>query len=407
MKVLYVVQNRAPFSGSQGIGGRTAHIIGVVEALQRLGHEVVFQAFEPLPYISPSAVRFRPLIPRGGPVPRVRGILQQWSTVSQVIRAVAEERPGMLYIRWARNVFVERIRRAYPDLPIVLECNSTARMNLGGAARPGVLRRWVDHWSDRANARIATVVSAVSEETRDFLLRDHPYLDLRRVIVNPNGVDTDRFRPLASQVREEYGIPGEAVLVGYAGYFVPWHRVDLMIEAFHRLGRDDMYLLILGTGPEELVLKLRRLAEGPCADRIVFAGPVPFDRMPEHLSACDILVSPQSATVEGRLHQSPIKLFEYMAVARAVIGARIGQIADIIDDGVNGILFEPDDVESLAAAIGRLADDPGLRARLGAEARHSVMRDYSWDANVRRILGAVEGAMEVAAGHLPGAGGRR
>lgn len=408
MKVLYVVQNRAPFSGSQRIGGRTAHIIGVIEALTRAGHEVVFQGFEPVPYLSTGVVGFRPLVPVWGRVPRIRGIVQQWSTVTQVMRAVAEERPTMIYIRWARNLFIERVRRAYPDLPIVLECNSTARMNLGTTRRPGMLRRWVDEWSDRSNARVATVVSAVSRDTRDFLLRDHPYLDERRVIVNPNGVDTARFRPLASPVRAEYGIPKEAVVVGYAGYFVPWHRVDLLIQAVGRLGRDDVFLLILGTGPEELVQKFRRLAEGPGADRIVFAGPVPFDRMPEHLSACDILVSPQSATVEGRFHQSPIKLFEYMAVARAVVGARIGQIAEIIRDGVNGILFEPDDLDSLTAAIRRLADDPGLRARLGSEARESVMRDYSWDANVRRILHAVEEAIDLAEFRQPDASaGRR
>ena len=114
------------------------------------------------------------------------------------------------------------------------------------------------------------------------------------------------------------------------------------------------------------------------------------DKMPEYLSACDILVSPQSFSIGNSFHQSPIKLFEYMAVGRAVVASRIGQISSLIEDGRNGLLFAPDDAQDLEAALKKLTQNPLLRKRLGQNARSDVKEKYTWEANVRRILQALE-----------------
>jgi glycosyltransferase involved in cell wall biosynthesis len=109
------------------------------------------------------------------------------------------------------------------------------------------------------------------------------------------------------------------------------------------------------------------------------------------LDACDILVSPHLPLAGGReFFGSPTKLFEYMAAGRAVIASRIGQMAEIIRDGENGLLVEPADARALSRAIELLAYDKDLRARLGQAARQTVCQRYTWLHNARRVFSALE-----------------
>ena len=270
-------------------------------------------------------------------------------------------------------------------MPIVMECNTPLSMDLG-VGQISALDWWLRQKVDKGYVRSSTLISAVSSEVKHFLLSGHPTLDPGKIVVNPNGVDATVFRPLETDLRRDYGIPEGAVTIGYAGNFRRWHRVDLLIRAFQWLDRNDVYLLIIGTGPGEVDRMLRREAEARRSSQIVFTGPVQYSRMPEFLSACDILVAPQSATFAGKLHQSPVKLFEYMAVQRAVVGSRIGQIKEVIDEGSNGLLFEPDSVEDLQRVLATLLQNESLRTQLGHQARQDVMSLHSWDANVARIL---------------------
>jgi glycosyltransferase involved in cell wall biosynthesis len=75
-----------------------------------------------------------------------------------------------------------------------------------------------------------------------------------------------------------------------------------------------------------------------------------------------------------------------MAAGRAIVASRIGQIPDVIEHNVNGLLCEPGDVVNLTSALQRFVADPGLRLRLGLAARQCVRRKHTWDAVVRRIL---------------------
>jgi glycosyltransferase involved in cell wall biosynthesis len=256
--------------------------------------------------------------------------------------------------------------------------------------KPAVVWKHLAYKMDKIYLNSATIISAVSEEVKEFLMERHPSLDSHRVIVNPNGVDTSRFRYIDSNdVRNNYGIPMEAIVIGYAGNFCPWHRLDLLIRAFQDMEIEGVYLLIIGTGPIELEKNLKSLALRSRPNRIIFTGAVPFSMMPKYLSACDILVSPQSGTFKGKLHQSPIKLYEYMATGRAVIGSRISQISKVIEDGRNGLLFEPDSLQDLKRVLEQAVKDRGLRERIGKQARYDAEQKYSWKANVLRILDAI------------------
>ena len=87
---------------------------------------------------------------------------------------------------------------------------------------------------------------------------------------------------------------------------------------------------------------------------------------------------------------SPMKLIEYMAMARAVVAPRLDNITDIVTDGVDGLLFAPGDRSSLAHTLQRLVADAGLRGALGRAARATVERARTWRHNATRVIALLD-----------------
>jgi glycosyltransferase involved in cell wall biosynthesis len=94
----------------------------------------------------------------------------------------------------------------------------------------------------------------------------------------------------------------------------------------------------------------------------------------------------------GWFYFSPLKVYEYMATGLAVAASRVGQLEGVIRHRHNGLLCPPGDAPALAGALEELHADPGLRLRLGAAARETVLREHTWAAAARRILRLAETA---------------
>ena len=125
--------------------------------------------------------------------------------------------------------------------------------------------------------------------------------------------------------------------------------------------------------------------------RVHFTGHVPAKDVPGLMAAADILLAPYQA--QDFFYFSPIKIFEYMATARAVVAARVGQIPEIIQDGVNGMVYDPSAPGALGERLLRLVDHPELRRRLGEEARRTVESHYTWQNSAAGVIAALEQAM--------------
>jgi alpha-maltose-1-phosphate synthase len=82
---------------------------------------------------------------------------------------------------------------------------------------------------------------------------------------------------------------------------------------------------------------------------------------------------------------SPIKLFEYMALGRPILGSALGQIPDIIEDGQNGSVYDPDRIDDLVERMKRLADDSELRDRLGRNAQKDFLHGHTWPARMATL----------------------
>ncbi len=219
-----------------------------------------------------------------------------------------------------------------------------------------------------------------------------------RVHVVPNGVDVDRFAAAETPLLPD---ADGAFVVGFVGTLKAWHGMETLVDAFCRV-HDQLpqaRLLIVGDGPLRDTLAAE-LARNGCLDRATFTGAVDHDAVPGWLASMDVAVAPYPDLPD--FYFSPLKLYEYMAAGLPVVASGIGQIADIVDDGRNGLLVRPGSAHDLADAILCLALDPAMAARLGAAAGATVRTHHTWDAVARRILAlAVTGPVTEASAAAP------
>jgi len=166
--------------------------------------------------------------------------------------------------------------------------------------------------------------------------------------------------------------------------------VEALLDAFRTLAerRPAVHLVVVGDGPQLAQLQGTARAWG-LEPRVTFAGAVAHEDVPGWLSLMDIAAAPY--VPHDHFYFSPLKLFEYMAMGIPVVAGRIGQIEEVLSDGVHGLLHAPGDAAELAAALERLVDDPGSRKRLGEAGRRVVFEERTWRRNAERIL-------EIAAG---------
>jgi glycosyltransferase involved in cell wall biosynthesis len=108
----------------------------------------------------------------------------------------------------------------------------------------------------------------------------------------------------------------------------------------------------------------------------------------------DVAVAPYPVVED--FYFSPLKLYEYMASSRAVVASRIGQVAEVIADGLTGLLYEPGNQEALIACIRRLQADESFRREVGRNARMRCSRN-TWRQNAERVVGSVEPLLQHAA----------
>jgi glycosyltransferase involved in cell wall biosynthesis len=231
----------------------------------------------------------------------------------------------------------------------------------------------------------AEVVAAVSREVADYL-RSKRWA-VGRIHVIPNGVNVERFTRL---VEPAVRWPGAFVL-GFAGSLKPWHGLGVLVEAFARLRAHSprARLLIVGDGPERANLEAS-LARVGATEETLLTGAVPVDEVPSWIASMDVVAAPYPN--EPGFYFSPLKLYEYMAI----VASAIGQVEEVLRDGVDGLLCRPGDAAELADALARLEADHELRDRLGRNARVAALRDHSWRQRVRmmfELAGAVAPAV--------------
>jgi glycosyltransferase involved in cell wall biosynthesis len=237
----------------------------------------------------------------------------------------------------------------------------------------------------RFTYQTAQAILCVSEPAKRHLSKAWR-VDSGKIRVMPNGVDLDLFGQTfdSRALRAEHNL-GEAPVVMFVGGFEPWHGLDGLIDGFVQVTRvlPKARLILVGDGPVRDKLEKQTAASG-IQHAVSFTGLIPHGRIPEYLALADVVTLPYPSLPE-ELWFSPLKLYEYMAAGKAILASRAGQIAEVIQDGQNGLLVEPGDNHALAQGMILLLQDAGLRARLGEQARQQAVNRHSWDQYIRRL----------------------
>ena len=295
---------------------------------------------------------------------------------------VRQVNPDFIYERyslWA--VAGMQVARRH-SLPLILEVNAPLtyeeQIYRAGLTFPP-LARWVEHrlW------RNANVTIPVSGALRQRMIAAG--VAAERIHVLPNAVDTDQFHPsLDGHALRDRLQFGDRFVIGFVGSFKAWHGVDLLLDAFHDLYQSDRsaHLLLVGDGPlrEALQAQVRNLG---LQGAVTFAGVVPHAEIPQYLATMQLAIAPYPALED--FYYSPLKLFEYMAAGLAVVSSRIGQVAEVITDGVNGLLFTPGNRSGLVECIQRLRADPALRIQLGRKAVEACSQN-TWKQHALKVV---------------------
>jgi glycosyltransferase involved in cell wall biosynthesis len=182
------------------------------------------------------------------------------------------------------------------------------------------------------------------------------------------------------------------LLAAYAGHLYPWKGVDVFVRALALC--PGIHGLIVGghTGENDLARVQSLVRELGLADRVAITGHVQPGDVRRHLADATMLVLPNTPSAISERYTSPLKLFEYLGLGKAIVASRLPAILEVLTDGQTALLVPPGDARALADALKRIAGDDALARDLGAAAA-ALAPDYTWERRAERLEAAFAAAL--------------
>lgn len=377
MKILY-------HHRTQGEEPESVHIANIVRALGHLGHDVSL--------VGPAAVSGR--AEHGTRLSRIKRRLPRFAVelaqlaynvraLWQLVRTLSRGGYDFIYERYALYSIAGLIAARLYHIPLILEVNTLYAQAWGqyyGLRFPRLARA-----TERFVFRHADQIITVTSVQRGLLEREGVRPD--RIAVCHNAIDPTEFAPEPYEqddLRTRLGL--KSLVIGFVGTMTRWQGVAGFAAVVEEVvkARGDVSFLFVGEGEGRTALAAE-LERRACLAWVVFAGRVPHSAVPRYVAAMDVGV-----LLDSNAYGSPMKVFEYWAMGKAVIAPSVAPVLEILRDGETGLLIAPGDAARMAAQILRLAGDPELRQRLGVQGRSEVLARHTWAGNAQQILRCYE-----------------
>lgn len=362
--------------------GQGVHLDAMVAALRAAGHEVLV--------VGPPAYEQTGL----GGDSRLLNLLRRWipgfvmelaelaysaPAYRRLARAAQAFRPDVIYERYNLFYLAGALLARRRGLPLLVEVNAPladerARFNNLTLRR---LARWSEAFAWKTADRVLPVTAVLGRHVAAAGVAPE------RIVVVPNGVDEAEFPPASAD--PVAAADKDELVLGFVGFVRPWHGVDAVVRAIAAWrGRPRLSLVVVGEGSARPQLEALAVALG-VSDRVRFTGLAERDAVAGLIRGFDIALQPAAVP-----YASPLKVLEYMAAGRAIVAPDQPNLRELLEDGRTALLFDPargPPGEAMWQAVLRLAQDPALRARIGAAAQAQIAaRDLTWAGNARRVV---------------------
>lgn len=248
------------------------------------------------------------------------------------------------------------------------------------------LAKWIELWAYRE----CDVLACISGTLKDMLVKDYG-IPAEKIVLVPNGVDIDFLNPEHHQPKRLF----DSFTIGFVGSLYNWCGLNLLIEALHDLRQDglDISLVVVGDGMMKDAWESLTHELG-LSEYVSFVGQVTWQEVPQYIAGFDIGYSGQIEIQDGKMYLSPMKLYEYMAMAKPVIASSFEDAQRIVSPGKTGFLFKPSDKDDLKRCLSKAYKDRALLPEMGLSARKEIEVNHSWKARIETL---VEGVQQVLA----------
>lgn len=384
MKILMVAPT--PFFADRGCHVR---ILGEIQGLQALGHEVVVCTYplgRDISWVKTA---------RTWPVPWYRKLSAGPSWHKYYIdvmllaltrRWIRRWQPDIVHAHLHEGGAIAAAALGQRRIPLVLDYQGSLtdevvahRFTRCGAPQHRLLRR-IEAW---VNRRADAVITSTGEAARQLI---HEFgVPLQRVHTITDGVDVEQFGAARNgqAVRRQYGIPQGCPLIVYTGLLNEYQGIDLLLEALSALKQtqQEFHALLVGyPNIESYQAKAQQLGLAQCT---TFTGRVPFEQVPQLLAASDIGVSAKLPGSEGN-----IKLYTYLSSGLPSVVFDTPMNREIL--GEAGVLVPEVSATAFARGLQELLQVPQRWSALGALARERAVRHFSWRSIAERIIAVYE-----------------
>lgn len=317
------------------------------------------------------------------------GFVREWMEHSydlaggRALRAeITKNRPDFIYERYALSTACGARAAKESKIPFVLEVNSPL---VDEVARTRGLT--FVNWARRKELYIlqsADLVAVVSGELSNWAqARGVPKSN---IIITPNGVEMARYANLTKRedLLDRWNARGKRI-IGFTGFMREWHRLDHAMEAMtmKNLHKKNAIFMIVGDGPARVKLE-QRARELGIEDYTRFCGKISHKEIQDYVALFDVALVPAINP-----YASPLKLFEYLAAGVPSVVVDQPNLREILNER-SARFFPPGDITTLARALEELVTNIDVARAVGSAGRELLKsRDYTWDGNVKRVVGAL------------------